>query len=70
MLVIDNTMVSDLMKVEDVIDVLTGSYVDLAQGVGICRPRIDMRIPIGDGESVYQWGTMEGGSARTGYFAI
>ena len=29
-----------------------------------------MRIPTGDGRSVYQWGTMEGGSARTGYYAI
>ena len=29
-----------------------------------------MRIPTGDGRSVYQWGTMEGGSARSGYYAI
>jgi len=69
-LVIDNDKVAELLKVEDVIEVLHESYVDLAAGAGICRPRIDMRIPTGDGESVYQWGTMEGGSARTGYFAI
>ncbi len=70
MLVIDNTMVSELLDVHDVVDVLEQSYVDLAAGEGICRPRIDMRIPVGDGRSVYQWGTMEGGSARSGYFAI
>lgn len=68
--VIDNNMVAELLKVEDVIDVLRESYADLATGAGICRPRIDMRIPTGNGESVYQWGTMEGGSSRTGYFAI
>ena len=70
MLVIDNEMVTSLLKVEEVIEVLRQSYLDLAAGAGICRPRIDMRIPTGDGESVYQWGTMEGGSARSGYFAI
>ncbi len=35
----------------------------------MCRPRIDIRIPTGDPERVYQWGTMEGGSTG-GYFAI
>ena len=70
MLVIDNAMVETLLKVEDIIDVLEGAYVDLTQGIGICRPRIDMRLPAGNGESIYQWGTMEGGSSRTGYFAI
>ena len=52
------------------INVLEQSYIDLFSGEGICRPRIDMRLPNGIGDSVYQWGTMEGGSARTGYFAI
>ncbi len=70
MLVIDNKMVSELLDVRDAVGVLEQSYIDLADGEGICRPRIDMRIPVGDGRSVYQWGTMEGGSARTGYFAI
>lgn len=70
MLVIDNEMVSELLEVRDALEVLEQSYVDLAEGEGICRPRIDMRIPVGDGRSVYQWGTMEGGSARSGYYAI
>ena len=63
-------MVAELLEVQDVIDVLRDAYIDLASGAGICRPRIDMRIPTGEGDSVYQWGTMEGGSGRTGYFAI
>ncbi|TAN24740.1 MAG: ornithine cyclodeaminase family protein, partial [Actinomycetota bacterium] len=70
MLVIDNKMVTELLDTREAVDVLEQSYLDLAAGEGICRPRIDMRIPAGDGRSVYQWGTMEGGSARSGYFAI
>ncbi|NNN18523.1 MAG: ornithine cyclodeaminase family protein, partial [Acidimicrobiaceae bacterium] len=70
MLVIDNKAVSELLDVRDAVGVLEQAYKDLATGEGICRPRIDMRIPAGDGRSIYQWGTMEGGSARSGYFAI
>lgn len=70
MLLIDNGMVSELLDIPSAIDALEQSYIDLFSGEGICRPRIDMRIPNGIDSSVYQWGTMEGGSARTGYFAI
>lgn len=70
LLVIDNNMVTELLDVREAVEVLEQSYMDLAAGEGICRPRIDMRIPVGDGRSVYQWGTMEGGSARSGYYAI
>jgi len=48
---------------------LETAYRDLAAGEAVCRPRIDIRIPTGDAGSVYQWGTMEGGSTA-GYFAI
>ncbi len=70
MLVIDNNMVSQLLDVPSALKALEESYIDLANGDGICRPRIDMRIPSGDAKSIYQWGTMEGGSAKSGYFAI
>lgn len=69
-LVIDNNMVSQLLDVPSTLRALEESYIDLANGDGICRPRIDMRIPTGDEKSIYQWGTMEGGSAKSGYFAI
>lgn len=55
---------------EDTIRLLRKAYVDLAQGSAVCRPRLDVRIPAGDGSKVYQWGTMEGGSVESGYFAI
>ncbi|HSM42763.1 MAG TPA: hypothetical protein VK862_18580, partial [Afifellaceae bacterium] len=45
------------------------SYLDMARGQAVCRPRIDIAIPTGDPEREYRWGTMEGGSAN-GYFAI
>ena len=48
MLVIDNKMVAELLTTSEAVAVLEQSYADLASGEGICRPRIDMRIPIGD----------------------
>ena len=54
----------------DVLRVLDRAYRGLADGTTLCRPRIDMRFPTGSGSQVYQWGTMEGGSADGGYYAI
>ncbi|NEV85101.1 ornithine cyclodeaminase family protein [Streptomyces tendae] len=69
MLVLGNDVTAAVLTMPDVIAALESSYEDLATGEGVCRPRIDLRFPAGDGR-VYQWGTMEGGSARTGYAAI
>ncbi|MFI6343962.1 ornithine cyclodeaminase family protein [Streptomyces sp. NPDC050560] len=69
MLFLDNRVTADVLTMPDVVAALDASYRDLAGGDGVCRPRIDLRIPVDD-ERVYQWGTMEGGSARTGYAAI
>ena len=70
MLLIDNATTSTVLTMSDVVDVLERSYRELATGEALCRPRIDMRFPTGDGDAVYQWGTMEGGSAASGYYAI
>ncbi|MFD7444436.1 ornithine cyclodeaminase family protein [Streptomyces sp. NPDC059909] len=69
MLVLDNQATEAVLTVPDVVRALEDSYRDLATGQGICRPRTDLRLPVDD-RRVYQWGTMEGGSARTGYVAI
>ncbi|KIF77444.1 hypothetical protein QR77_33540 [Streptomyces sp. 150FB] len=69
MLFLDNQVTAAVLTMPDVVRALEDSYRDLATGVGICRPRTDLRLPIDD-RRVYQWGTMEGGSARTGYVAI
>lgn len=70
MLLISNDVTAELLRMHDVLEVLDRAYRDLTRGTAICRPRIDMRFPTGVDEQVYQWGTMEGGSVRSGYFAI
>lgn len=70
MLLIDNDVTSQVLTMPDVVEVLERAYRDLAAGDAVCRPRIDLRLPTGQGDAVYQWGTMEGGSTSSGYFAI
>src|SRR5579862_5600253 len=48
---------------------LEQSYRDMGSSQAVCRPRIDIQVPIPESRQTYQWGTMEGGSTR-GYFAI
>jgi alanine dehydrogenase len=69
-LLIDNAATAAVLTMPDVVDVLERTYRELAAGEAVCRPRIDLRIPTGEGDRIYQWGTMEGGSAASGYFAI
>lgn len=68
-LLIDNAVVQQVLTPEATRRALEESYRDLASGEGVCRPRIDIRIPTKEPGKVYQWGTMEGGSTR-GYFAM
>ena len=68
-LIINNQEVAQVLTMEDTIAALEKSYLDLAAGEAVCRPRIDIRIPTSDPDRNYQWGTMEGGSTA-GYFAI
>jgi alanine dehydrogenase len=68
-LIINNQEVEKVLTMEDTIAALERSYLQLAAGEAVCRPRIDIRIPTSDPARNYQWGTMEGGSTA-GYFAI
>ena len=68
-LFINNDMVSELLTMQDTIEVLEKAYMDLVAKEAVCRPRIDIQIPTSDPNRAYQWGTMEGGSVG-GYFAI
>lgn len=70
MLLIDNATTASVLTMPAVVAVLDQTYRDLAAGEVVCRPRIDLRMPTGEDDRVYQWGTMEGGSAASGYFAI
>ncbi len=70
MLFLNNDDIRSVLTMDMTIDALRQSYTEVATGEGICRPRIDLRFPTSDPSRIYQWGTMEGGSANTGYFAI
>ena len=69
-LVISNRDVEEVLDANETVRALEAAYRDLAKGDAICRPRIDLGIPTGESSNVYQWGTMEGGSSASGYFAI
>ncbi|HSN22303.1 MAG TPA: hypothetical protein VLS49_16590, partial [Usitatibacter sp.] len=68
-LLVDNATVARVLTMRATIDALEASYRELAEGRGVCRPRIDLRIPTRREGCTYRWGTMEGGGA-SGYFAI
>src|ERR1700716_929024 len=68
-LIINNHDVAKVLSMEITLAALEESYLQLAAGNAVCRPRIDIRIPTSDPAKNYQWGTMEGGST-SGYFAI
>lgn len=70
MLLIGNEDTAAVLRMPAVIDVLERAYRELVAGEAICRPRIDLRFPSGEDGRAYQWGTMEGGSATSGYAAI
>jgi alanine dehydrogenase len=70
MLLIDNDVTAAALTMPAVVTALERAYRDLAAGEAVCRPRIDMQLPTGEDHAVYQWGTMEGGSTSSGYFAI
>ncbi len=69
MLLLSNDDVSRVLDMETTMTALEDAYLGVAEGRATCRPRIDVNVPTDDPETLYRWGTMEGG-ARDGYFAI
>lgn len=70
MLLLNNDDVAKVLTIEATIEALEAAYLSYASGTAVCRPRIDIRVAgAADGEA-YQWGTMEGASEESGYFAI
>src|ERR1017187_1846647 len=68
-LIINNHDVETVLTMDATIVALEESYVNLAKGEAVCRPRIDIRIPTSNPKNNYQFGSMEGGST-SGYFAV
>lgn len=69
MLLLNNADVARVLSIDTTIAALESAYRAFVDQDAVCRPRIDIRIPTGDPQRYFQWGTMEGG-ARCGYFAI
>jgi alanine dehydrogenase len=69
MLILSNDDVRQVLTPRMTIEALRQSYAEVASGLGVCRPRIDFRIPTRDPEHYYLWSTMDGGSTTTGYLA-
>ncbi len=67
--IFNNDDVKQVLTMKITMEALEKAYGELAREEAVCRPRIDIQIPTRDGEKIYQWGTMEGGS-MSGYFAI
>jgi len=63
-----NRRCRQVLTMADTIAALETAYLQMASKEGVCRPRIDMRIPTSDPARL-PFGTMEGGST-SGYFAI
>lgn len=69
-LLLNNDDVKRVLTMPMAMAALEEAYRQMATRDAVCRPRIDVSIPTGEGDRVYQWGTMEGGSSVSGYFAI
>ena len=70
MLFLNNDDVRSVITMEMAVGAIRQAYQEIVDGEGICRPRMDIRMPTRDPNKVYRWASMEGGSANTGYFAI
>lgn len=68
MLFIHNDVVEQVLTMEDTIAAQEEALRQVAQGVAVARPRIDVYVPCDREDAYWRWGTMEG--ANGGYFAI
>lgn len=68
MLIIDNALVSELLSMEECIDVQEQAFRAIPSGNAAYRPRLDMYAPCERDDGYYRWGTMEG--VFDGIFAI
>ena len=70
MLILNNDDIRSVLDMDTVISALRGSYQELIENVSVCRPNISTNIPIGRHDAFFKWSTMEGGSSKSGYFAM
>ncbi len=65
---ISNEDTKQVLNMKVAMDAVWGAYNEFWNDEAVCRPRIDIRIPVAAPHRFYQFGTMEGGST-SGYFA-
>ncbi|TAN29132.1 MAG: ornithine cyclodeaminase family protein [Actinomycetota bacterium] len=70
MLLIDNSVVKEVLTMNDCINAQDACFRRITTGQAIHRPRIDMYSPTGREDDYYRWGTMEGADAQLGVMAI
>ena len=70
MLLLNNDDVKSVLSMELTMDALEQAYRELFGSKAVCRPHVQIHIPTSDPMKMYRWGTMEGGSSVSGYFAI
>ncbi len=70
MLLLSNDEVKQVLTMDLAIRTLEEAYLEFFRGQSVCRPRINIQVPLGADGKVYNWSTVEGASAGSGYFAI
>ena len=56
MLIINNTLVEELLDMQTCIDVQEEAFRGLATSASVMRPRIDVYVPCDFEDSYYRWG--------------
>ena len=70
MLFLNNDDVKSVLDMVLTMTALEDAYRELFVTKAVCRPHVQIHIPTSDSAKKFRWGTMEGGSAASGYFAI
>lgn len=70
MLLLNNDDIRSVLSMELTMDALEQAYRELFVSKAVCRPHVQIHIPTSAPLKMYRWGTMEGGSSVSGYFAI
>lgn len=70
MLLLNNDDVKSVLTMKLTMDALEEAYAELFSRKAVCRPHVQIHIPTNDPARSFRWGTMEGGSSVSQYFAI
>lgn len=69
-LILNNDDVKSVLTMKMTMEALQDAYEQLVKGTAVTGPRYNVRIPTREPERTYAWGSMDGGSSESEYFAI